>query len=123
MAKRMSKRFVEVKGRTSNGKVSIDCAFCRGEGETKTNVYPYSRTCPACKGSKKFLLLKPALRCVYCGGNGRERKDPKVTCLVCKGIGVNSIKRGYKICKLCRGSGLVKESKLPCVGCKGAGVI
>ena len=122
MATKMLKRFVEVKGRTSNGKVKIDCAFCRGEGETKTKVYPYRRTCPSCKGSSKFLLLKPAIYCVFCNGSGREKKDPKVTCLVCRGRGANSVRKGFKICNNCRGIGAVMEARLPCVTCKGNGV-
>ena len=122
MATKMLKRFVEVKGRTSNGRVTIDCAFCDGEGETKTRVYPYKRVCPACKGSKKFTLSKPLIVCIFCSGQGRDKKDPKVTCLVCGGKGANSIKKGYKVCKDCSGSGNTQESRLPCVTCRGTGV-
>ena len=118
----MLKRFVEVKGRTSNGKVKIDCSFCDGEGETKTRVYPYKRVCPACKGSGEFLLLKPSITCVFCGGIGRDKKDPKVTCVVCKGSGANSVSRGFKTCKECSGTSRTRESRLPCVTCRGTGV-
>lgn len=123
MAKKLLKKFVEVKDRTSNGKVKINCSFCKGEGENKTNVYPYVRTCPSCKGSGKFKLLKPSISCVFCGSTGRDKKDPKVTCLVCKGSGANPVKRGYKLCKVCFGLGCTKESRLPCVSCKGTGVV
>ncbi len=122
MAKTISKRFVEIKGRTSNGKVSIDCAFCRGEGETRTKVCPFARTCPVCKGIGKFTLLKPSITCIFCGGIGRDKKDPKVTCIVCRGLGATPVKKGYKVCLKCKGSGMELESKLPCIFCRGTGV-
>lgn len=122
MAKKLLKRFTEVKGRSKNGKVKINCSFCKGEGETKTTVYPYKRTCPACKGSGGFLLLKPSIKCVYCSGSGRNRMDPKVTCIVCKGSGANTVRKGYKVCKTCFGTGHTRESKLACISCSGKGV-
>lgn len=123
MASKLLKKFKEVKGKSSNGRVKIDCAFCRGEGENKVNVYPFTRTCPACKGGGEFLLAKPLIQCTKCSGSGRDRKDPKVTCIVCKGIGANAVKKGYKVCKQCNGIGQTGESKLPCISCRGAGVI
>lgn len=122
MPKKLLKRFIEVKGKSSNGRAKIKCAFCKGEGENKVNVYPFARTCPACKGSGDFLLYKPLIKCISCSGSGRNKKDPKVTCIVCKGIGVNVVKRGYKVCKKCNGLGFISELKLPCTTCKGIGV-
>lgn len=122
MTKKTLKKFVEVKGRTSNGKVNIDCAFCKGEGETRTKVCPFARTCPACKGTGKFKLLKPSITCVFCGSTGRDKKDPKVTCIVCRGRGANSVKKGYKVCTKCHGSCKEPESQLPCIFCRGTGV-
>lgn len=123
--KKWSKKILEVKGRKvgNNGKVKVTCAFCDGEGETKTKVYPYKRTCPSCKGNGEFKLFKPAIYCVYCSGKGRDKKDPKVTCLVCRGRGANAVERGFKVCKNCKGSGYLKESKLSCINCRGVGVV
>jgi len=70
--------------------------------------------------------------CAFCKGTG---KDPfellsgafhgtRITCTVCNGKGMVTVSKGLtKQCPECKGTGTAIDSGLPCLCCKGKGVI
>lgn len=94
------------------------CAFCKGVGQR-----PRGSKCSVCRGSCVVKVTPPVVRCAHCEGRGEERPRTNITCTACKGTGYISIVEPVTQCPECRGTGKEIHSKLPCIKCKGSGVI
>jgi len=95
-----------------------DCAFCGGTGEK-----PKSSVCPVCRGSKRIQFTPPVVKCASCKGSGEEKPRSNVTCTPCRGKGYVSVTEPVETCPVCNGVGRPRGSSLPCVRCKGIGVV
>ena len=100
----------------------FNCALCAGNG-----ILPgiKDRKCPVCKGSGIVSLAGPAVVCVYCKGRGRGGYPSRtnITCPVCGGKGLVSVTEPIEVCRHCRGTGAEPNNKLPCLKCRGKGVV
>jgi len=96
------------------------CSLCAGTG-----ILPRTKgtKCPVCKGGGSVSLTGPAIVCAYCKGRGDYPSRTNITCPVCGGKGLVSITKPIEICSHCRGSGREPGDKLPCLKCKGKGVV
>ena len=95
------------------------CAFCAGEGYS-----PPGTKCPVCKSSGTVTIFEPpAVKCGYCKGSGRKERKVHITCIVCRGKGIVTVKEPIQFCPGCQGKGFSTEDRLPCTACKGKGVI
>ncbi|MDA2929847.1 hypothetical protein MYX84_07870 [Acidobacteria bacterium AH-259-O06] len=95
-----------------------DCAFCKGTGEK-----PRGAVCPTCKGKKRVHFTPPVVKCAACKGRGEEQPRTNITCAPCRGKGWIAVREPVEKCQSCRGRGKTSGSNLPCVTCKGAGVV
>jgi len=94
------------------------CGFCKAKGEK-----PKGTACSVCRGSGKASLNPPAVICAFCKGRGEEKPRSNITCTVCRGKGFVSVTEPFIVCSHCRGKGSEPNNKLPCLKCKGKGVI
>lgn len=96
------------------------CSLCVGTG-----VLPGTKgtKCPVCKGGGSISLTGPAMVCAYCKGRGDYPPRTNLTCTVCKGTGVVSITKPIEVCSHCRGNGRARGDQLPCLKCRGKGVV
>jgi len=111
----------------------INCAFCDGKGLDPFELLSPLSKCQVCLGKGKVLVEKPVIKCAFCKGTGVYPYGVRITCTVCGGKGVVKISAGgefasgrkgaSKECPDCKGTGRSFESKLPCLTCKGKGVI
>ncbi len=95
------------------------CAFCMGTGEVAKT---HSR-CPVCSGQGVVRVTPPAAVCAYCRGRGEVPVRSGLTCTVCGGRGVVGVQQPIEACPSCRGTGAARESNLPCLRCRGKGVV
>ena len=63
------------------------------------------------------------IKCAYCQGTGKMPSDVRVLCYVCGGKGLVAVEEETRQCPECGGRGKTQESKLPCLKCKGRGVV
>lgn len=63
------------------------------------------------------------IKCAYCQGTGKAPSDNRASCYVCADKGFVTIEGKAKQCPDCGGTGKTQESKLPCLGCRGRGVV
>ena len=63
------------------------------------------------------------IKCAYCKGTGKMLSDNRIPCYVCAGKSFVTVEEEAKQCSECGGTGKTKESKLPCLRCKGKGVV
>ncbi|MBC8343383.1 MAG: hypothetical protein H8E61_05340 [Bacteroidetes bacterium] len=97
---------------------AYDCGFCKGKGEK-----PMGSICSACKGKKQIILTPPVVKCAACKGKGEERRNTNITCTPCRGTGWVAVTEPVEKCRSCHGRGKTRGSNLPCVKCKGVGVV
>lgn len=99
----------------------IPCAFCHGKGVDPFNVMSENSVCTACSGRRVQEVPVPNDRCHYCCGTGSHKT---FRCPVCGGIGrVPAAPLGAKKCVECGGLSFDGSSGLPCLVCRGRGVI
>lgn len=96
------------------------CALCGGSG-----ILPRTKDikCSVCRGSGIVSLTGPVTVCVYCKGRGEYPARSNITCSVCGGKGLVSVTEPIEICGHCHGTGAEPNNKLPCLKCKGKGVV
>jgi len=94
------------------------CGFCRGKGEK-----PKGTICPVCGGVGKVTVNPPAVVCAYCKGRGEEKPRSNMICTVCRGTGIVHVTEPVEGCVYCRGTGREFGNKLPCLQCRGKGVV
>jgi DnaJ-class molecular chaperone len=101
----------------------IPCAFCKGKGKDLFNLLSELATCQVCGGTGKVEIIEPAIKCAFCKGTGVYPHNGRVTCTVCNGKGMVTVKGETEGCPKCKGSGQEIESGLPCIKCRGKGVV
>ena len=96
------------------------CSLCAGTG-----ILPRTKgtKCPVCKGGCSISLTGPAVVCAYCKGRGDYPPRTNLTCTVCGGKGLVSITKPIEVCAHCGGTGRARGDQLPCLKCKGKGVV
>jgi len=96
------------------------CVLCGGSG-----ILPRTKDikCSVCRGSGIVSLTGPVTVCVYCKGRGEYPARSNITCPVCGGKGLVSVTEPIEICGHCHGSGAEPNNKLPCLKCRGKGVV
>lgn len=99
---------------------NFKCSLCFSSG-----ILPRTKgtKCPVCKGTGRISLKGPAVVCAYCKGRGEYPARTSLTCTVCGGRGLVSITKPIEVCTHCRGTGAEPGNKLPCLKCKGKGVV
>jgi DnaJ-class molecular chaperone len=63
------------------------------------------------------------IKCAFCKGSGVYPHNGRVTCTVCSGKGMVTVKGATDTCPECEGTGQAIDSGLPCIKCRGKGVI
>ena len=107
----------------SEGKDTIKCSFCQGTGLDSFGALSPLSKCQVCHGRGKVTVPEPNIKCAFCGGTG-VYPDKRLTCTVCRGKGVVAAVEAAKTCPACNGTGESRSTKgLPCITCKGRGVI
>lgn len=103
---------------------TITCAFCEGSGRDPFGLLSGLSRCQVCGGSGSVTIEEPSITCAFCGGSG-VHCDQRLTCTCCGGKGTISIDEPGGTCPHCQGTGAEPPDQdfLPCVLCKGAGVI
>lgn len=99
------------------------CAFCKGKGKDPFNLLSELAICQVCGGSGKVEVIEPVIKCTYCKGTGIYPHNGRVTCTVCNGKGSITVKGTTEECSKCKGTGIAIDSGLPCIECRGKGVI
>ena len=115
-------------GRTRSGRKigeilegsTFKCSLCAGTG-----VLPGTKgtKCPVCKGGGSVSLPGPVMVCAYCKGRGDYPPRTNLTCTVCGGKGLVGVTKPIEVCGHCGGTGRARGDKLPCLKCKGKGVV
>ena len=99
----------------------FECAFCRGSGFL---AGAKGIKCPVCRGERIVSTKAPAVLCAFCNGSGKAYPRTNVTCPACFGKGVTSAgSEDIETCPSCKGRGRKGGSNLPCLTCRGKGVI
>jgi DnaJ-class molecular chaperone len=96
------------------------CSLCSGKGTLPRSEGTKSSVC---RGEGAISLSGPVVVCAYCKGRGDFPARTNITCTVCKGKGLVSITKPIKVCANCRGTGAEPSNKLPCLECRGKGVV
>ncbi len=99
---------------------TFKCSFC-----AVTGILPRTKgtKCPVCKGVGSVSLTGPAVVCAYCKGRGDYPARTNLTCTVCGGKGLVSVTKPIEVCSYCLGTGAQPGDRLPCLKCKGKGVV
>lgn len=98
---------------------TFPCAYCHGTGK---QLHMRSK-CPVCRGKGSIKVTPPAVICAFCRGTGEAPPWSHLTCPACCGKGVMSVKEPIERCDACCGLGRVGGTQLPCIKCRGAGVV
>jgi DnaJ-class molecular chaperone len=99
----------------------IPCAFCRGRGVDPCAPLSAWGRCEVCRGRGENEVPVPHTACRYCQGSGSYRT---FSCLVCRGTGVVPPVPGpAERCPDCRGRAFDAAGGLPCLRCRGRGLV
>ncbi len=101
----------------------IKCAFCKGKGKDPFGLLSELAACQVCGGTGKVEIEEPAIKCAFCKGSGVYPQGGRITCTVCNGRGSVTVEDAAEVCPKCKGSGQEIDSGLPCIKCRGKGVI
>jgi len=101
----------------------LKCAFCKGEGKDPFGLLSELATCQVCGGTGGVEVNEPAIECAYCKGSGVYPQGARITCTVCNGKGMVTVKEPTEECPKCKGTGTTRDSGLPCIRCRGKGVV
>jgi DnaJ-class molecular chaperone len=102
----------------------ITCAFCEGSGRDPFGLLSSLSRCQVCGGTGWVAIEEPCRRCAFCEGTG-VHPHQRLTCTCCGGKGMISVHEPAQKCPHCQGTGAEPPDQdyLPCVLCKGAGVM
>lgn len=99
----------------------IDCAYCGGKGTDPYGQLWRGATCCVCHGKKTVRVPFPHVSCRFCHGSGSYKT---FSCQVCQGAGViRPVSEPARPCTACAGQASEQSSGLPCLECRGRGVI
>ncbi len=101
----------------------IKCAFCKGKGKDPFELLSELAACQVCSGTGKVEVIEPAIKCAFCKGTGVYPHIGRVTCTVCSGKGMVTAQGDTGTCSECEGTGQTIDSGLPCINCRGKGVV
>jgi len=101
----------------------LKCAFCKGKGKDPFDLLSELAACQVCSGTGKVEDIEPAVKCAFCKGTGVYPHNSRVTCTVCSGKGMVTVKGATDTCSECEGTGQTIDSGLPCIKCRGKGVV
>lgn len=101
----------------------IKCAFCKGKGKDYFDLLSGMSSCQVCGGTGKVEVMEPMIKCAYCNGTGVPPHNGRVTCTVCNGKGSVPTRGATDECLECKGTGQSTDGGLPCIKCRGKGVI
>ena len=100
---------------------TVLCAFCKGRGTDPYDQLSALSKCGACDGTGTKVVSSPHTTCAFCRGTGSYKT---FRCLVCGGAGAVPVMDGpTETCPECEGMASEASSGLPCVRCRGRGVI
>ena len=100
---------------------TVLCAFCKGRGTDPYDQLSALSKCGACDGTGTKVVTSPHTTCTFCRGTGSYKT---FRCLVCGGAGAVPVLDGpTETCPECEGMSSEASSGLPCVRCRGRGVI
>ena len=102
---------------------TVKCAFCKGEGTDPFGLLSPSAVCQVCGGKRVVTVIEPAIECAFCKGSGVFHPDKRLTCTVCGGKGMVTVTEPSEECARCKGRGVLHGDYLPCLTCKGKGVV
>ena len=101
----------------------LKCAFCKGTGKDPFDILSKLANCQVCGGTGEVTVETPYVECAYCRGSGVQPQT-RNTCIACNGKGVIPYKSSGKKCPACKGTGRnIGKGDLPCLECKGTGLI
>lgn len=99
----------------------IDCRFCGAKGVDPYGILAWGSTCYVCHGRKVVRVPSPHRACRFCRGSGSYKT---FSCPVCLGAGVLPVPtEPVERCWACAGRAYEHSSGLPCLECKGRGMI
>ena len=101
----------------------IRCAFSKGAGKDPFDLLSELATCQVCAGKGKVEVVEPAIKCAFCQATGVYPRNGRVTCTVCNGKGMVTVKGTTEECPKCKGTATTFDSGLPCIKCRGKGVV
>lgn len=106
-----------------NNMETVTCAFCEGKGLDPFGILSSRSKCQVCSGKGKAKVKRATIECAFCGGTG-VFPGQRITCYICKGLGVVMKPKLGKVCPVCDGNGNSRETPgLPCITCGGKGQI
>ena len=77
----------------------VECAFCKGKGKDPFELLSKLATCQVCGGTGKVEVIEPAIKCAFCKGTGVYPRNGCVTCTVCNGKGMVTVKGETEGCR------------------------
>lgn len=101
----------------------VKCAFCNGIGKDPFRLLSELSVCQVCSGGGKIEVKGRLIKCAYCKGTGVYPRSSRITCTVCGGKGIIGFEKDVVFCKNCNGAGRKKGESLPCVECRGRGMV
>lgn len=106
---------------TATVQETVVCAFCKGRGTDPYDQLSSLSTCGSCDGTGTKSVPTPHTPCAFCHGTGSYKT---FRCLICGGAGVVAVIDGpTERCPDCEGTSSEASSGLPCLRCRGRGVI
>ncbi len=99
----------------------LPCAYCRGTGAAPHALPGDPPHCEVCHGLGTNAVPRPCVPCAFCQGTGSFQT---FGCPVCRGTGAVAPPPGpTRRCEECRGRAFDPRCGLPCLRCRGRGVV
>lgn len=106
---------------TATAPRTVICAFCKGRGTDPYDQLSALSKCGSCDGTGTKTVLSPHTTCAYCRGTGSYKT---FRCPICGGAGaVQALDGPTETCPECEGMASLSSSGLPCLRCRGRGLI
>ena len=106
---------------TATAQETVLCAFCNGRGTDPYDQLSSRSKCGSCDGAGTKVVSSPHTTCAFCRGSGSHKT---FRCPICGGAGAVPVLDGpTETCPECEGLAAETSSGLPCLRCRGRGVI